>query len=260
MKAPVSIGALRKLIKELDAAGRDRRQLAIGGAPELARVLERDLVRGGDPSAVRIGAPAGAAIYVHLATGDDEAALKGARRARVPVVAVAFDHEELPLVRATDVIHVGPGERLPVDEIVEAIAAKLRDDGAPLAARLPVLRGPVCKRIVASFARKNGLVGAAVFVPGADLPILALNEVRMLLLLDQAYGLELDPRERLPEIAATLGAGFGLRAVARELLDLVPVAGWAVKGGVAYGGTRALGEAAVLRLQRSTARVKGPAI
>jgi uncharacterized protein (DUF697 family) len=67
--------------------------------------------------------------------------------------------------------------------------------------------------------------------------------------LHQAYGFEVDPRERLPEIVATMGASFGLRAVARELLDLVPVAGWAVKGGVAYASTRALGEAAVRRLE-----------
>ena len=72
---------------------------------------------------------------------------------------------------------------------------------------------------------------------------------RLLLRLEQAYGLEIDPRERLPEIAATLGVGFGMRALARELLDLVPVAGWAVKGAVAYAGTRALGEAAIRRLE-----------
>ena len=41
-----------------------------------------------------------------------------------------------------------------------------------------------------------------------------------------------------------LGAGFGMRTVARELLDFIPVAGWVVKGGVAYCGTRALGLAA----------------
>jgi uncharacterized protein (DUF697 family) len=40
-----------------------------------------------------------------------------------------------------------------------------------------------------------------------------------------------------------------MRALARELLDLVPVAGWAVKGAVAYAGTRALGEAAIRRLE-----------
>jgi uncharacterized protein (DUF697 family) len=193
---PVSVGALRKLMKELRAAGKDRKPVALGGAGEIARTLERELTRGGDSSAVRVGAPPGAAVW-----------------------------------------------------IAAVVAARLGEAGAPLAGRLPVLRGAVCDRIVASFARKNGIVGAAVFVPGADLPILALNQVRMLLLLDQAYGLELDPRERLPEILAVVGAGLGLRTVARELLDVVPVAGWAVKGGIAYAGTRALGEAAIRRLQ-----------
>lgn len=246
---PVSVGALRKLMKELRAAGKDRKPVALGGAGEIARTLERALTRGGDSSAVRVGAPQGAAVYVHIATGDDEGALRAARRARVPIVAVAFDDEPLPYVLATDIVRVGPGERLPVDRIAAVVAARLGEAGAPLAGRLPVLRGAVCDRIVTSFARKNGIVGAAVFVPGADLPILALNQVRMLLLLDQAYGLELDPRERLPEILAVVGAGLGLRTVARELLDVVPVAGWAVKGGIAYAGTRALGEAAVRRLQ-----------
>jgi uncharacterized protein (DUF697 family) len=93
------------------------------------------------------------------------------------------------------------------------------------------------------------VLGAAVFVPGADLPMLTLNQLRLLLRLEQAYGLDVDPRERLPELAATLGAGLGLRALARELLDRVPVAGWAVQGAVAYAGTRALGEAAIRRLE-----------
>jgi uncharacterized protein (DUF697 family) len=102
---------------------------------------------------------------------------------------------------------------------------------------------------VASFAKRNGVVAAAVFIPGVDLPVLAVNEIRLVLRLEQAYGLAVDPRERLPEIAATLGVGFGLRAIAREALDLVPVAGWAVKGAIAYAGTRAIGEAALRRLE-----------
>jgi len=245
IKTPISLGAVRKLMKKLQSV--ERRPLAIGGARQLAVALERELVRGGDPRAVRVGDPEGAAVYVHV--GDEEAPLRKARRARVPIVAVAFGAEDLPYVYATDIVRVGPGEPLPVGEIVTAIAARLGEAGAPLAGRLPVLRGAVCDRIVASIARKNGILGAAVFVPGADLPVLALNQVRMLLLLDQAYGLELDPRQRLPEVIATVGAGLGLRAVARELLDVVPIAGWAVKGGVAYAGTRALGEAAIRRLQ-----------
>ena len=197
MKAPVSIGAVRKLIKELQASARDRRPLAVGGARELASVLARDLGRGGDPSAVRVGDPAGAAVYVHIATGDDEEALRRAHRARVPAVAVAQGDAPLPFVPETDVVRLH-GASVAGEEIAAVVAARLGDAGPILAARLPVLRGPVCDRVVASFARKNGLVGAAVFIPGADLPVLLLNQVRMLLLLDQAYGLEMEPRERLP--------------------------------------------------------------
>ena len=146
-------------------------------------------------------------------------------------------------------MRVGAGEGFPLDEIARAIAGRLGEEAAPLAARIPRLRRAVADGLVAAFARRNGIVGAAVFVPGADLPVLALNELRLVLRLEQAYGLEIDPRERLPEIAAVLAAGVGMRALTRELLDLVPVAGWAVKGAVAYAGTRALGEAALLRLE-----------
>ena len=52
--------------------------------------------------------------------------------------------------------------------------------------------------------------------------MLALNELRLVLRLAQAYGAAERVRERLPELAATLGAGFGLRALARELLGLSP--------------------------------------
>jgi hypothetical protein len=67
--------------------------------------------------------------------------------------------------------------------------------------------------------------------------------------LEQAHGRAVDLRERLPELAATLGAGLGLRALARELVARLPVPRWAVQGAVAYAGTRVLGDAAVRRLE-----------
>jgi uncharacterized protein (DUF697 family) len=256
MALPVGLGALRALVKDVSASGEAVKPLVVGGVRQLAAVLRRDLGRGATAGAVRgDDEPKGAAVYVHVLGGDptdeDEAALKRARRARVPIVAVVagpMSDVSIPYVLATDVVRLEPGQGFPLDAIADLIAARLGEDAAPLAGLLPVLRGAVCKRLVAMFARKNGIVAAATFIPGVDLPVLALNEIRLLLRLEQAYGLEIDPRERLPEIVATLGLGFGLRAVARELLDLVPVAGWAVKGGVAYAGTRALGEAAVRRL------------
>ena len=258
MALPIRLGVLRALVKEISVSGELQKPLVVGGARELAAVLRRELGRGAKPGAVRADDESqGGAVYVYVLgrdpTKDDEAALKRARRARVPIVAVAAgplsDDVSIPYVLATDIIRLGAGQGFPVEAIARLIASRLGEEGAPLAARVPVLRRAVCERLVALFARKNGIIGAAVFIPGVDLPVLALNEIRLILRLEQAYGLSIDPRERLPEIAATLGVGFGLRAVTRELLDLVPVAGWAVKGAVAYAGTRALGEAALRRLE-----------
>ena len=102
----VSIGAVRNLVRDLRPG--IPKPIAIGGASELARVLERELSRGGDPSAVRVGDPAGAAVYVHVATGDDEHDLRAARRARVPIVAVVSGDATPPYVLATDVVRVAP--------------------------------------------------------------------------------------------------------------------------------------------------------
>ena len=74
-----------------------------------------------------------------------------------------------------------------------------------------------------------------------------MRSVRMVLRLGQVHGRKTS-RELIPEVGATLAAGLGFRTIARQLLDFVPVAGWALKSAVAYTGTRALGEAAVLRL------------
>ena len=81
------------------------------------------------------------------------------------------------------------------------------------------------------------------FIPGVDLPVLTLNQARLVLRIALAHGQHRQCTRG--ELLGVVGTGFGLRAVARELLDVVPVAGWAVKGAVAYAGTRAVGEAAV---------------
>jgi len=239
-------------LKELRVAAEDDRPLAIGGPHELAEVLRRELVRGGSPAAVRVGDPEDAALYLRVIgrapTAEDEQALKRARRARVPIVAIAAgpigDDVRIPFVLATDVVHVPPGSGFPVEEIAVAIARKLGEAATPLAARVPILRDAVCAYLVESFARKNAVVAAAVFIPGVDMPLLTLNQLRLVLRIAAAFGEEMN-RDRVPEALAVVAAGLGLRTVARELLDLVPFAGWALKGAVAYAGTKAVGEAAI---------------
>jgi len=242
--------ALFNLAKEVRLAVSDDRALALAGAPELVSVLTRELGRDGDSSAL-VGPDAldrAAALVLVLAgppSEADEEVLKKARRARVPALCLVAGPIEgpIPFVLATDVVRAEPGGGFPVDELADALARRLGEAATPLAARLPVLRDAISAHLVESFARRNALTAAAVFVPGADLPILTLNQARLVLRIASAYGAEIDG-QRLPELLAVLGAGFGLRALAREALDFVPVAGWALKGAVAYAGTRALGEAA----------------
>jgi uncharacterized protein (DUF697 family) len=230
------------LVREAKRGAGDKRPLGVAGARELVPLLARELREGGDATAVVEQRIDGIAALVWIGPPDEEQ-LRAAARTGVPIVAVT-DAAAVPYVLAGDLVRVPPGHGFPVDEITEAVARRLGENGTALAARLPRLRGAVCKHLIAHFAKRNALVAAAIFVPGVDMPVLTLNQIRLVLRIALAYGQEID-RTRAAELLGVVGVGFGFRAVARELLDFVPVAGWAVKGGVAYAGTKAVGEAAV---------------
>ena len=174
----------------------------------------------------------------------DERARSARPRAGVPIVAVT-EGETLPYVLATDIVRVAPGAGLPgrARSPRRSRGGSART-GPALAARLPVLRARGVRRADPHFSRRNGLIGAAIFVPGVDMPVLTLNQMRLVLRIALAHGEPVDTR-----------AGARARRRRRRRLRLPrpraraarpgPVAGWAVKGAIAYAGTRAIGEAAV---------------
>jgi uncharacterized protein (DUF697 family) len=235
---PVTIFSM---LREVRRGAGDQRPLVVAGARELVPILARELRTGGQASAVVEGRSDGAAALVWVGP-PDKAALRAAKRAGVPIIAVT-EERSVPYVLAEDVVRVPPGQGFPVDEIARALARRLGEDGTALAAKLPVLRPAVCEELIRSFSKKNAIVSAAIFVPGVDMPILTINQIRLVLRLAIAHGQEID-RERAAELLGVVGAGFGFRAIARQLLDFVPIAGWAVKGAIAYTGTRAIGAAA----------------
>ena len=240
------------LVRELQASAGPLRPLQVSGV--LAEQLARELRAGGEERHVRVdGDPASASALVVVlggaATQDDERVLRAAARARTPSIAVQTGRDadlDVPYVFATDIVVCPPGEGFPVDRIAEALAVRLGEDGTRLAAKLPVLREAVCQWLISSFARKNGLIGTFVFVPGTDMPVLTLNQLRLVLRIAAAHDVEID-EQRAPEILATIGGGFLFRALARSMLGFVPFAGWAIKGTIAYGGTQALGQGALRR-------------
>lgn len=259
---PIKPTAVWSVVKEIRAAADDLRPVLVSGAPEHARALRRALVAGGDGHAVRdlSGREVtrydvqGAQVLVHVVDGPrpseaDDAALRIAGRNDVEVLCVLLGEPsgepvDVPYVLATDVVAVAPGEALPIERIAERIAARAGNNGYALAAKLPVLRRAVCEDIVRGFARQNGILAAAIFIPGADLPVLLLNQIRMVFRIAAAHGENID-RERAFELLPVIAAGFGLRAVARSVVGVVPVVGWAAQGAIAFAGTRALGEAAI---------------
>jgi len=242
LKGSVGPMSMVALLREVRKAERDSKPLAVAGARELVPVLARELRVGGDPLAVLEQETTDAAALIWVGDADEER-LRAASRQRIPIIAVS-DAATLPYVLADDIVRVPPGQGFPIERIAEVLARRLDDEGLSLAARLPVLRNAVTARLITAASRRNGLIGVAVFIPGVDMPILTFNQLRMVLRIALAHGEGID-RSRAVELAGVVGAGFTFRAIARTMLDVVPFAGWAVKGAIAYTGTRAVGEAAV---------------
>lgn len=108
----------------------------------------------------------------------------------------------------------------------------------------PFVRKPLSLEAVNSTALQNAGVGLLVIIPGADMPVMTLNQAKMLLMIAASYGEELN-MDRVKELAALVGGAFACRAVARQLVAFVPGLGWAVKAAIGYTGTIAMGRAAI---------------
>ena len=218
----------------------------------LAEQLARELGAGGDPTLVRTsGEPEAAGVFVRVvagaATAEDERLFRSATRAAVPIVAVQTAEParaaRLTYVLAEDVVQVMPGSGFPVDEIADRIAAALGEDGAPLAASLPVLRDAVVRRR-ATEAAVGAAALAALGAPSSPrLPVLALAQARMLSDVAVASGVEQggDGRVSAQQLALPLAAALGTGLAARELVRRAPFRGRLIDAAVAGAATLALG-------------------
>lgn len=141
----------------------------------------------------------------------------------------------------------------PVETIVERVAPRVvaaldEDYVVPLGRGYPAFRRAACEELIHHNARQNAVIGLLP-VPGADMPAITANQGRMVLGIAAVYGEELS-LERARELLGVLAAGFGLRALARQAVKLVPVGGWAASAVIGYAGTIAMGRAAILYFER----------
>lgn len=118
----------------------------------------------------------------------------------------------------------------------------------------PFARKEKIHQLVVSCASQNAMVGAVGFIPGADMPVMTANQLRLALDIAQLYDKPLDA-SRLAELGCVVGAGVLYRGVARSLLGVLPVVGPLIKASVGYGGTITTGRTLEAYFERCDAVV-----
>ena len=242
----IGVGQILALVRETRAIESSHAYVALSGPR--ARDLAAVLAEGGDPSAVVVGGdPLRAAVAVRLFDAEPSPAdtdlHRRIARAGVPLIVLRPGATRMPYVLPEDALDLGP--ELPVSELARAIARAAPDAAPRLASRLPLLRPAVANRLVTLTSIGNAVLAASNRTSGPQLPLLALAESRMLLLLGASRGEPLphDPQGVAlaagPPVAASVGVGL----VTRTLVRRSPVQGLLVRAAVAYAGTRVLGEA-----------------
>ena len=129
-----------------------------------------------------------------------------------------------------------------------------------LARNFPAFRRRVANNIIvltatanAQFALVTGITSAfpvlGVLLPVnglSDTLMLTKNQIMMTLRLAAAYGLDINFKSRIKELAPLMINAFGWRAIARELVGAVPVIGFIARAGIAYAGTVTVGKSAMI--------------
>jgi uncharacterized protein (DUF697 family) len=142
-----------------------------------------------------------------------------------------------------------------LEELVPRVVRAMDEDYlVPLAKGYPPFRRAVCEELIRKNARQNAVIGGLP-IPGADMPVMTANQARMVLNIAAAYDEELS-LDRARELLGVLAAGFGLRALARQVVKLIPVGGWAAAAAIGYAGTVAMGRATMLYFERGRQKLE----
>lgn len=132
----------------------------------------------------------------------------------------------------------GVGERL-----IPAIVGTHPWIAVALGRALPAYRRQITYRLIRSASILNALI-AVEPIPGLDIPLLLVSQVRLILRISAVYGESLSVRHAR-ELITTIAGSVALRYLAAQLAKIVPVAGWLAAAAVTGMGTWAIGRVAV---------------
>lgn len=142
-------------------------------------------------------------------------------------------------------------ERWQVDALLTFLLDELPNESKVELARLSqvaALQKTIARRVVhASSVVAGGI--AMTPIPVADMLPLSALQAQMVIMVGYLGGRQLDVKgalEFIGGLGVQFAAGYGLREVARAVLKFFPGAGNAGSAAIAAGGTKALGEAAIV--------------
>ena len=271
MQLPAPVQELWNVWREIEGKARHAAMVNLyGPAGETRDALKQlFLQRSGRPGSLRVlelGTVAPPEADVHLvlldpAFGPTSAELKVLRAINPEqIVAVllggeAGQHEArrrevaTSIGLRTDQVLAAPSLSALRPVLARRLLAQFEDFLVPLAKQFPFLREEAAEQEMQSTAKQNALVGA-IPVPGADMPIMTANQVKMVLRLAAIYDQPMT-FDRLKEVMAVVGGAFAFRTAARQLTKFIPGPGWIVGGAMGYTGTFAMGKAAIEYFRRS---------
>ena len=124
------------------------------------------------------------------------------------------------------------------------VVSVCREKRLAFAIAFPFMRRALANDAVKATAWQNAGIGLIPILPGADLPIMTANQAKMVLQIAAAYGHDFD-LGRLKELAFVVGGAYISRTLARGLIEFVPVLGFIIRPGIAFGATTAIGNAVI---------------
>lgn len=229
--------------KGVDPQPEDDMAVIVAGLSTQVGAVAEQLRNAGVPVMVATVLPELVAALAHeeahpIPAGDIVAPVKPARR--------IFRGKDVPAEAETDEPLELNDERTRLfdSRMGEWILAACPDRKLAFAHAFPFVRRPLAMDAIAATSLQNAGIGLMPIIPGADMPIMTLNQAKMLMQIAAAYGQPLD-RSRAPELAALVGNAFFCRAMARSMTKAVPVVGPLISGGMGFAATEAVGRAAI---------------
>ena len=126
-------------------------------------------------------------------------------------------------------------------ELADWVMANCDSVRAPFASSFGFAQSAEVGQIARRTAFENAVTGAVFFIPGADFPVMTLNQLKMLVQIERSYGYGID-KQLAVEAAVVVLVALISRSVAHNLCEKAPMLSWIIKTGFGYFITLAMGK------------------